>query len=93
MKYTDIIKEEGRGKDGATDLPEDLAYELYDHMLRGAVRPEPPNGAAIGPASIAAWKRCADSMSGKMNERRASRLSADADTAGPSDCASPATEP
>lgn len=46
MKYTDIIKEVGRGKDGATDLSEDLAYELYGHMLRGEV-PELELGALL----------------------------------------------
>ena len=46
MKYTDIIKEVGRGKDGATDLPEELAYELYGHMLRGEV-PELELGALL----------------------------------------------
>lgn len=37
MNYTDIIKEVGRGKDGAVDLDQAVAYELYSHMLDGKV--------------------------------------------------------
>ncbi len=37
MNYTDIIKEIGRGKDGATDLDQAVAYELYGNMLDGKV--------------------------------------------------------
>lgn len=37
MKFTDIIKEVGRGKNGATDLPEETAYALYSLMLKGEV--------------------------------------------------------
>ena len=37
MKFNDIIKEVGRGKNSATDLPEETAYELYSAMLRGEV--------------------------------------------------------
>jgi anthranilate phosphoribosyltransferase len=46
MKFNDIIKEVGRGKDGATDLPEETAYELYRAMLRGEV-PELELGALL----------------------------------------------
>lgn len=46
MNYTDIIKEVGRGKDGATDLPEDTAYALYRTMLLGQV-PELELGALL----------------------------------------------
>ncbi len=37
MNYTDIIKEIGRGKDGATDLDQAVACELYGNMLDGKV--------------------------------------------------------
>lgn len=37
MDYTQIIKEIGRGKDGATDLDQAVAYELYGNMLDGKV--------------------------------------------------------
>lgn len=46
MKFNDIIKEVGRGKDGATDLPQDIAYQLYRTMLRGEV-PELELGALL----------------------------------------------
>ncbi|MCE9633033.1 MAG: DNA-binding protein YbiB [Methylophilales bacterium] len=37
MDYTQIIKEIGRGKDGAGDLDQAVAYELYGNMLDGKV--------------------------------------------------------
>ncbi|MFM9912485.1 MAG: DNA-binding protein YbiB [Methylophilaceae bacterium] len=37
MDYTQIIKEIGRGKDGAGDLDQAVAYELYANMLDGKV--------------------------------------------------------
>ncbi len=37
MDYTQIIKEIGRGKDGAGDIDQAVAYELYSHMLDGKV--------------------------------------------------------
>lgn len=37
MQFNDIIKEVGRGKDGATDLAEASAYTLYRAMLRNEV--------------------------------------------------------
>lgn len=37
MDYTQIIKEIGRGKDGASDLDQAVAYELYGNMLDGKV--------------------------------------------------------
>lgn len=46
MNYNDIIKEIGRGKDGATDLEEDTACALYDAMLDGQV-PELELGALL----------------------------------------------
>lgn len=46
MKYTDIIKEVGRGKNSATDLPEETAYALYSLMLNGEV-PELELGALL----------------------------------------------
>lgn len=46
MKFNDIIKEVGRGKNSATDLREETAYELYSMMLRGEV-PELELGALL----------------------------------------------
>lgn len=46
MQFSDIIKEVGRGKDGATDLSQDTAYMLYSAMLRGDV-PEMELGALL----------------------------------------------
>ncbi len=46
MNYNEIIKEVGRGKDGATDLPEDTAFALYGAMLDGQV-PELELGALL----------------------------------------------
>jgi anthranilate phosphoribosyltransferase len=37
MDYTQIIKEIGRGKDGAGDIDQAVAYELYGNMLDGKV--------------------------------------------------------
>lgn len=37
MDYTQIIKEIGRGKDGAGDIDRAVAYELYGEMLDGKV--------------------------------------------------------
>jgi anthranilate phosphoribosyltransferase len=37
MNYTEIIKEIGRGKDGAGDIDRAVAYELYGEMLDGKV--------------------------------------------------------
>lgn len=37
MDYTQIIKEVGRGKEGAMDLDHAVAQELYGHMLDGKV--------------------------------------------------------
>jgi anthranilate phosphoribosyltransferase len=37
MKYSEIIKEVGRGKDGATDLSEETACAIYGAMLDGEV--------------------------------------------------------
>jgi anthranilate phosphoribosyltransferase len=37
MKFNDIIKEVGRGKNSATDLPQETAYALYTAMLNGEV--------------------------------------------------------
>lgn len=37
MDYTQIIKEIGRGKDGAGDIDQAVAYELYGEMLDGKV--------------------------------------------------------
>ena len=37
MDYTQIIKEIGRGKEGAADLDQAVAYELYGNMLDGMV--------------------------------------------------------
>lgn len=46
MKYSDIIKEVGRGKDGATDLDAETAEALYGAMLDGEV-PELELGALL----------------------------------------------
>ena len=46
MKFNDIIKEVGRGKDGATDLTEETAFQLYSAMLDGQV-PELELGALL----------------------------------------------
>lgn len=46
MNYTDIIKEVGRGKEGATDLDQDTARELYGDLLDGKV-PELEMGALL----------------------------------------------
>ncbi len=46
MNYNDIIKEVGRGKDGATDLDEPTAQTLYTAMLDGQV-PELELGALL----------------------------------------------
>ncbi len=46
MKYNDIIKEVGRGKDGATDLDLETACALYGDMLDGKV-PELELGALL----------------------------------------------
>lgn len=46
MKYTDIIKEVGRGKNSATDLSEETAHALYCAMLDGQV-PELELGALL----------------------------------------------
>jgi len=46
MNYTEIIKEVGRGKDGATDLDQDTACALYGDMLDGCV-PELELGALL----------------------------------------------
>lgn len=46
MNYNDIIKEVGRGKNSATDLPEDTACTLYGAMLDGEV-PELELGALL----------------------------------------------
>lgn len=46
MNYNDIIKEVGRGKDGATDLDETTAQALYTAMLDGYV-PELELGALL----------------------------------------------
>ncbi len=46
MNYNGIIKEVGRGKDGATDLAEDTAFQLYGAMLDGQV-PELELGALL----------------------------------------------
>ncbi len=37
MNYSEIIKEVGRGRTGATDLSEDAAFELFGAMLHGQV--------------------------------------------------------
>lgn len=46
MKFNDIIKEVGRGKDGATDLTQETAHALYSAMLRNEV-PELELGALL----------------------------------------------
>lgn len=46
MKYNEIIKNVGRGKNSATDIDEDSAYALYGAMLDGAV-PELELGALL----------------------------------------------
>lgn len=46
MDYTAIIKEVGRGKEGATDLDQDTACALYGDMLDGLV-PELELGALL----------------------------------------------
>lgn len=46
MNYNEIIKEVGRGKNSATDLPEDTACALYGAMLDGQV-PELELGALL----------------------------------------------
>ena len=46
MNYNEIIKEVGRGKDGATNLGEDTAFALYSAMLDGQV-PELELGALL----------------------------------------------
>lgn len=46
MRYNDIIKEVGRGKNSATDLPEETACALYGAMLDGEV-PELELGALL----------------------------------------------
>jgi len=46
MNYSEIIKEVGRGREGAADLPEEIACELYGAMLDGKV-PELELGALL----------------------------------------------
>lgn len=46
MNYNEIIKEVGRGKEGATDLAQDTACALYGDMLDGRV-PELELGALL----------------------------------------------
>ncbi len=46
MNYNEIIKEVGRGREGATDLDEDTACALYTEMLDGQV-PELELGAML----------------------------------------------
>ena len=73
MNYNDIIKEVGRGKDGATDLDEATACALYDAMLEGRV-PELELGALLiafrikgeSPAEMLGFYRAMQARMGKL---------------------------